>query len=219
MKKRNQIICIIISLIMSTVVCNPALSQTSLESTFGDGGDSVILVPDDYPTIQEGIDAAVNGDTVLVSPGTYVENIDFLGKAITVISSNGPEVTIIDGGNPVNPDYGSVVIFSKGEGLDSVLDGFTVTNGNGTLYHIDDYDPACGGGIFCVNASPTIKNNIITNNNIEYGTGGGIFCNNSSIIIDNNIIQGNYAPSGGGGIECKYGSPTITDNSILCQSN
>jgi len=55
-------------------------------------------VPVDQPTIQAGINAAVNGDTVLVAPGTYVENIDFVGKAITLRSKFGPDVTVIDGG-------------------------------------------------------------------------------------------------------------------------
>ncbi len=56
-----------------------------------------IHVPVDQPTIQAGINAANPGDTVLVSPGTYTENIDFMGKAITVISSAGPGTTVIDG--------------------------------------------------------------------------------------------------------------------------
>jgi hypothetical protein len=59
---------------------------------------TIIHIPADQPTIQAGIDAAHNGDTVLVSPGTYYENIDFKGKAITVTSSAGAAVTTIDGG-------------------------------------------------------------------------------------------------------------------------
>ena len=70
-------------------------------------GDT-IAVPKDYPTIQEAIDAAENKDTVLVAPGTYVENIDFKEKAITVTSSEGASVTAIDGN-----DIGSVVIIKN----------------------------------------------------------------------------------------------------------
>ena|SRR5882762_8467466 len=57
---------------------------------------TTIHVPADQPTIQAAISAAQNGDTILVSPGTYAENIDFIGKAITVKSTNGAKVTIID---------------------------------------------------------------------------------------------------------------------------
>ncbi|MBT8486771.1 MAG: hypothetical protein KJO43_14415, partial [Phycisphaerae bacterium] len=55
-----------------------------------------IHVPDDFPTIQAAIDAAVDGDQVLVSPGTYLEQIDLLGKAIRVEGVDGAAVTTID---------------------------------------------------------------------------------------------------------------------------
>ena len=105
---------------------------------------ATIYVPNNYLTIQDAIDAATNGDTIIVRPGTYVENIDFLGKEITLISEQGPEVTIIDGGKPSNPDYGSVVTFINGESPNTILEGFTITNGTGRLrpYPWNDYDGA-----------------------------------------------------------------------------
>lgn len=115
---------------------------------------ATIHVPGDFPTIQQGIDSAGYGDTVLVAPGTYVENIDFLGKAITVMSSDGADTTIIDGGNPSNPDYGSVVTFRSAEGLKSILEGFKLTNGIGTYFEfIPGNWKYCGGGIFCNSSS------------------------------------------------------------------
>ena len=85
---------------------------------------ATIRVPANAATIQQAIDAAAAGDTVLVSPGTYVENITFRGKAITVASERGPAVTIIDGNRT-----GSVVTFASGENRNAVLAGFTVRNG------------------------------------------------------------------------------------------
>src|SRR5215468_6415481 len=84
-------------------------------------GGTIIHVPADQPTIQAGINAANSGDTVLVAPGTYIENINFMGKAITVKSSNGAKMTIIDGGG-VAP----VMTFSSSESASSVLSGFTL---------------------------------------------------------------------------------------------
>src|SRR5437773_10063834 len=84
-----------------------------------------IHVPADQATIQGAINVANNGDTVLVAPGTYLENINFNGKAITVTSSGGPSVTIIDGGQ-----NGSVVTFDSGETVSSGLNGVTIQNGH-----------------------------------------------------------------------------------------
>ena len=92
------------------------------------GFANVLLVPNPYPTIQSAINAAVDGDTVIVAPGTYTglgnRNIDFLGKAITVRSENGPENCIIDCQNSGRGFY-----FHTSEGPNSVLDGLTITNG------------------------------------------------------------------------------------------
>ncbi len=170
----------------------------------------VIFVPDYYPTIQIAINSPItlSGDTIIVRAGTYRENIDFLGKAITVKSEHGPDVTEINGSAVYN-----TVTFNHGEGRGSVLDGFTISNGI--------------RGIYCHDAGPVIINNVVRNNNecgiycdlwavqeaplIEGNTiqnntgglyGGGIYCDNSrpvaSIVIRNNNIIGNVAKWGGG---------------------
>ena len=160
-----------------------------------------IHVPGDYPKIQQAIDAAANGDTVLVAPGTYVENIDFKGKAITVMSDQGPDVTVIDGNQKE-----SVVMFQSEEGTDSVLDGFTVTNGKSSI--------GDGGGIYCWDSSPLITNNTISGNSGGV-SGGGIYCIESSPNITNNTISGNSGVYAGGGIFCYHDSfPTITNTII-----
>jgi parallel beta-helix repeat protein len=160
-------------------------------------------VPGRYATIQDAINAALAGDVVVVAPDTYYENIDFLGKAITVRSDLGPAATIIDG------NYGvSVVAFTNGEGRDSVIRGFTLTNSRAS------YLPG-GGGVRCMNgSSPTITGNIIDGNDIGGALGGGIYCEGSSPIIDDNVIVNNSAAYGGG-ISCRGGSaPTIVGNII-----
>jgi hypothetical protein len=171
---------------------------------------ATIYVPDNYPTIQDAINASANGDTVIVRPGTYVENIDFVGKAITVQSEQGATVTTIDGNQA-----GSVVIFQSGEGPASVLEEFTLANGTGTLNGTD----LIGGGICCIGASPTIKGNIIKDNVVNspvyQSLGGGICCKGSSPAIERNIITGNLSQIFGGGISCyQNSSPAILNNTI-----
>jgi len=159
---------------------------------------TTIHVPADQPTIQAGIDSAVNGNTVLVAPGTYLENINFLGKAIHVKSKHGPAVTVIDGG-----DMGVVVMFNGGESSSSIIEGFTITNGYGS-------------GVYCWQTSPKIVGNIIVNNVVPYGGpgGGGIGCSKSTALIRNNIITGNAAQSGGG-IDCYESGVTIINNTVV----
>jgi hypothetical protein len=147
---------------------------------------STINVPAQQPTIQDGINAAANGDTVLVAPGTYFENINFNGKAVTVTSSGGRSVTIING-SALAP----VAAFVTGEGTGSVLSGFTLENGVGTFAF--QYQ---GGGVAISNASPTISNNLIIGSTA--GDGGGIGISFGSPIVRGNTIANNSAEFGGG---------------------
>jgi hypothetical protein len=118
---------------------------------YAKGNTRTIYVPHDYPTIQQAINAAPEGYGIFVSAGTYYEHINFIGKRLTVKSKSGPADTIIDG-----KASDSVVTFYSGEGANSVLDGFTITNGRGSYTY--------GGGIHCRNSSPMIKNCIISGN-------------------------------------------------------
>jgi len=182
---------------------------------------NTIRVPQDQPTIQQGIDAAQSGDTVLVSPGTYLENINFFGKAITVKSLGGSAVTVIDGGNPTNPNRAAVVTFESGETWDSVLEGFAIVNGGGNVF---GYTSERGGGIDCTNSSPVIRHNIIHGNhvaNVHGGVaiGGGI-CSNASARIEYNIVHSNisFGYAAGGGIYCS-GNTVVMHNIIRDNSS
>ncbi|MBN1787716.1 MAG: right-handed parallel beta-helix repeat-containing protein [Sedimentisphaerales bacterium] len=155
-----------------------------------------------YTSIQQAIDAAGAGDEIVVAPGRYFENIDFVGKAITVRSTdpNDPNitaVTIIDGNRPGDVNFASVVTFQSGEDANSIIEGFTITGGTGSwvsvYWEFKGYLwNLCGGGIICLNSSsPTIRKNIITNN--LAGQGGGVYCYEYSdaTIIDNTISDNN----------------------------
>jgi hypothetical protein len=162
------------------------------------------LVPQEYATIQAAIDAGAHGDTILVSEGIYVENIRFRGKAIKVASlflidgdTSHIEQTIIDGSNPSHPDSASVVYFIDEEDTTSVLCGFTIKGGRGTLWT----SPAqtvlqVGGGVFCVGAfGARITDNRITQNKVsgENARGGGVFffVDQGFLILERNRIFGN----------------------------
>ncbi len=152
-----------------------------------------IDVPGDQPSIQAGIDASADGDVVLVQAGTYVENIHFNGKNITVISADGPETTIIDG------NRNGTVATLNGEGPGAKLSGFTITNGSGTYENFGYaflHGSYYGGGLFCNDSRITLENLIVSGNFAL--AGGGIYCKNSSPVLINVTVTNNSADFGGG---------------------
>jgi len=162
-------------------------------------------VPSQYPTIQAGIEASQDGDTVLVAAGTYNEQIFYLGKEIVVKSESGPTPTIID------PNMeGCTVNFMDNEGPGAVIEGFTISN---------SYFSSTGwySGIRCTaNTFPTIRNNIISDNGgIWAFYGGGINADSACPVIEDNIIVNNECVYYGAGIYISYcDTATVRNNTI-----
>ncbi|HPF12281.1 MAG TPA: hypothetical protein PKW08_06760 [Flavobacteriaceae bacterium] len=190
---------------------------------------SEIHVPADYPTIQEAIDAASTGDVIIVANGTYYENIDFMGKDITVTSNyafsgdlNDILTTIIDGSQPTDPDIGSCVSFKNGETNDAIIQGFTITGGSGTktFNPSDNAYFRTGGGILINESAPTIKYNIIKDNHciaeagVSGAGGGGIRMGFGQPVVTNNIIKNNSGGYAGGMMIAYCGGATIKNNLI-----
>ncbi len=198
----------------------------------------VIHVPADSTTIQGGIDGAANGDTVLVDPGVYTENINFSEKEITVASlfltTGDPDYisgTVID-----KVQDGPVVTFTGNIGPDAVLSGFSITNRSSlyignmiaclqsspTLNHLNIsgsvYDPmVSGGGLWCMNySSPTLSHVDIAHN--EAASGGGIYCYLYSSPDLRNVTIRNNSALFGGGIYCNHhSSPSLTN--VIIEDN
>jgi parallel beta-helix repeat protein len=206
---------------------------SSLAAVSGAHAATTITVPAMQPTIQAGINAALPGDTVLVSPGTYRENIVFPAqRQIVVESSSGPATTIIDGGGA-----GPVASFAGSTSQPSVLQGFTLRNGT-TTTGIN----AAGGGVSVFASVASILDNVITGNGgcdgagvaLEFadalvqgntishnatsctaGDGGGIEVRGfGATQVIGNTITGNTSDFGGGIALVNAGSPTIENNVV-----
>jgi hypothetical protein len=171
-------------------------------------GARTITVDDDgqadFNNIQAAINTAVNGDIIIVSPGTYISpgnrDIDFLGKPITVRSTdpNDPNIvaaTFIDCQNSGRGFY-----FHNSEDANSIVTGFTITNGRA----------AVGGGIYCLNSSPMLTNCSFINN-LASDRGGGMYNKYNVPTIINCIFIGNNAGSLGGGMFNDSSRSTLTN--------
>jgi parallel beta-helix repeat protein len=178
-----------------------------LTSVFADIVSADILqVPNHFLSIQEAVNAAGPGDTILVSSGAYrlySGNINIAKQDITLKSAYGPNKTAIEG-------RGGTPVITLAKQSRALIDGFTITVMKGTGTKALE-----GGGIYCgPSSSPTIINNIIVENDAVFGA--GIYCGpSSSPTIKNNVISRNTSLKFGGGICCYSASPTILSNKIM----
>ena len=222
-------------LILVLLVCVPALAhaQTTwhVDDDCAPPGSGAEVDP--FCTIQMGVDAASDGDAVLVAPGTYTgdgnRDISLFGRIITLRSTEGPDATTIDiEGGPTAIHRGFFLI--HGESNETVIEGFTIKNG----YLIGDTGgtgPAGGGGgaaIYIRDSSPTIRNCIVRNNVSETlgapflvdGRGGGIYVDGSShAVIENCIIKHNTSEKRGGAIYVGYSQSAVTVRNCLFINN
>ncbi len=198
--------------------------------TFITAWATIINIPDDYPTIQAGINASMNGDTVLVHPGTYVENVVFNGHNIVLGSlflttgdASYISSTILDGNSS-----GAVITLTDGEDNSAKIIGFTITNGisvfggginawftSPTILHNtirDNVGTWYGGAISLEQCTAIVQYNVMVNNQAEYG--GGLRASYGNPLIGNNLIINNYAEEWGGGIYVNNNAPLIINNTF-----
>jgi hypothetical protein len=201
---------------LSALAIAPAATPLAATALTQRSPGTTIRVPANEPTIQAAIDAATNGDRIVVSPGVYVENVDFLGKALRVTSTGGANRTVIDGGGT-----GSTVRFVNGEPASAILSGFTIRDGTA---------PApgyIGGGILISGASPTIEHDVIQGNAAESGAGIGDLGGGPTIrwnTIEDNVSAFDDNGYGGGiylgGLPgAANGTAQIVGNKILDNSS
>ncbi len=167
----------------------------------------------DFTVIQEAYQAAASGDTILVYPGTYYENLDitYSSKNITIASlylvtpdKSYIYITIIDGNH-----NGSCVAIRNTENAGIVICGFTIQNGSG--YGSNSKQ---GGGIYVFHADPEIQHCQIQNNQAD--AGGGIYTRYSETFLSGCTIRYNHAFAAGGGLICSYDASIIFDPQIKC---
>lgn len=160
-----------------------------------------------YQLIQPAIAMASVGDEIAVQPGRYTKNVDFLGKAVTLRSTNPSDAAVVAATILDAAGSGSVVSFTRGEGRDSVLSGFTITGGLAER----------GAGIFCENSSPTISDNVISGNlapDFPDTAGCGVYGYGGSPLLLRNVIEGNDSWEDGSAVYVEHGSATIIGNTI-----
>jgi len=228
--------------------CFPVIIATAFALTCSAAAQTIWHVDDDncpgpgsgtmadpFCSIQDAIAAASDNDEIVVQPGTYFETIDISGKLVHLRSSDGPQVTAIDGGAA-----DSVIRLENGEPQDTIVEGFTIRNGSATR----------GGGLRIIQSSPTIVRCVLASNTAEgssdvrgggayielgspvlrqceftsnsadpdlfgFGAGGGIYSLNADPLIVNCIFQDNLSSFAlGGAVHNVSSSPTVINSTF-----
>ncbi len=170
-------------------------------SAWGQSASAATLnVPGQYPNIQVAVNAAANGDTVLIADGTYSgdgnRDIDFNGKNLTVTSQHGAASTVIDCGGSSSANHRGFYIH-RGE-TSAIISGLTIKNGyvENVFVNADSGD----GGAICINGSSVSIQNCNVSGNTAYSVGGGIATDNSNgtVTLTGCALSGNSAQDGGG---------------------
>lgn len=180
---------------------------------------TVLTVPGNHATIQAAIAAASNGTTILVLPGTYVENLDLLGKQLVIESVAGPAQTTVDGSAGNN----TVVFAGSGEPVGTRINGFRLRGGNGRPFPSSYGSDYYGGGAYVGTGSfLRLENCHIVDNALNTGTfAGGVYSGGQGARAEVHgcLIHNNRAwASGGATLSDGYGTMlvercTVTGNS------
>ncbi|MGA1874765.1 MAG: right-handed parallel beta-helix repeat-containing protein [bacterium] len=167
---------------------------------------AILFVPSmEFPTIQEAVSRAGEGDTVLISPGICRENLIIEEKSINLQGSRQGATTILDGGNKA-----PCIILKNGS--NGRIQNLTILHGNAKS------NGGEVGGIACYQADPVIHNNVFQNNVADRGMGGAIFCFQSSPIIENNNFYHNRAAYGEGGAIYAFRSEPVLSHNIFAEN-